>query len=585
MWDGVLRTTGFSGLDVAVQDCEDPQYVMSVLMSTANFETAPVVPESVVICYGGRVPPPALWQDDLASSLRSIGVVGIDFEPLECVDTTNGRICIFLDDIEESILVQPSSAQFDSLRTSFLGARGVLWISSQATIDCQNPKAALSTGFLRTLRAEDNTKRYISLDIADGDLWSAGAILAVVKTYTTAFDPSCITGLLDSEFALSGGMIKIPRLYEAPAETQMMTMDASDFEAQLQPFHHEGRELRMDVKTPGMIDSLWWHDDQKANVPLPDGWVEIEPRAFGLNFRDVMVAMAQLKSNVMGFECSGIITRTGASVPVSLTVGARVCCIMYGHWGTHVRVPWTNVGFMPDSMAFETAASIPIVFLTAYHSLCDLARLEKDETVLIHSAAGGVGQAAIMVAQNVGAEIFATVGSKEKRDFIHNEYGIPYDHIYSSRNTSFAPRLMAMTGNNGVDVVLNSLAGPLLQATWNSIARLGRFVEIGKRDLEAGHFLEMAPFARSVSFFAVDLLEVQRLKGKVISQALEEILEMVKEGSLRAIAPIAVYPVSELEKALRLMQSGKHIGKIVVAPREDDLVKVHPIFLRPLRKC
>ena len=573
MWNNILQSTGFSGLDLEVQDCEDPGYVMSVMMSTAKPQNIPDIPESVIISYDSEVKPPAPWLDGLENALRSVTGLSPEVEPLESVDA-HDKIFIFLDNPNQSILARPTSFQFNLLRACLLGSQGVLWVSSQVAGHCQNPKAALSTGFLRTLRAENTTKRYISLDNANEDPWTASAVNAILKTYTTAFDYSQDTSCLDSEYMVSGETIKILRLYEAPAETQYMTMEASDFEAALEPFHQPGRELRMDLKIPGMMDSLCWHDDPQAYMPLPDGWVEIEPRAFGLNFRDVMVAMGQLDTSIMGFECSGIITRLSASVPDTLSVGARVCSAMLGHWGTHVRVPWTSVTSLPDSITFETGASIPVAFLTAYHSLFDLACLEKGEKILIHSAAGGVGQAATMFAQSLGAEIFATVGSQEKRELIHTSYGIPYDHIFSSRNTSFKTKLMTMTKGNGVDVVLNSLAGPLLQATWKSIARFGRFVEIGKRDLEAGSFLDMSPFTRNVSFFAVDLLQIQQFKGKVVARALKNILSMMNEGTIRPVAPITIYPISDLEKAFRSMQAGKHLGKIVITPREGDLIKV-----------
>ena len=290
-------------------------------MSTAKSQTAPVFSESVVIYDDGGVQPPASWLDNLKEHPQGVTIPAPAIKSLDCVNA-RGKVGIILDDTEQSILAQPTSAQFKSLWTTLLGARGVLWISSQVTGDCKNPKAALRTGFLRTLRAEDNTKRYITLDIANENLWTADAINSIVKTYTIAFNYSRDTSWSDSEFAVSAESINIPRLYEVPAETQSMTMQASDFEATLQPFHQSGRELRMGIETPGMIDSLCWHDDPEAGLPLPDGWVEIEPRAFGLNFRDVLVAMGQLDNNVMGLECSGTITRLGAGVPEALTVGA-----------------------------------------------------------------------------------------------------------------------------------------------------------------------------------------------------------------------------------------------------------------------
>ena len=265
-------------------------------MSTAKPQTAPDFPESAIICYDSGFQPPAPWLDQLKVSLQGVTASPAEVEPLGSFDA-HEKICIFLDDTEQSILTQPTSAQFGSLKASLLCSRGVFWISSQATGDCQKPKAALSTGFLRTLRAENRTKRYISLDIANKDPWTAGAVNSILKTYTTAFDYSQHTSSLDSEFVVSGDTIKVPRLYEAPAETQAMTMEVSDFESALEPFHQPGRELRMDIKIPGMIDSLCWHDDSQADLPLPDGWLEIKPRAFGLSWTAMLWVSSVVESS------------------------------------------------------------------------------------------------------------------------------------------------------------------------------------------------------------------------------------------------------------------------------------------------
>lgn len=141
---------------------------------------------------------------------------------------------------------------------------------------------------------------------------------------------------------------------------------------------------------------------------------------------------------------------------------------------------------------------MPVAFITAYQSLYETAKLREGETVLIHAAAGAVGQAAIMLAQNRKAEIFVTVGTDIKRTFMMETYGIPADHIASSRDTSFASMIMAKTGGKGVDVVLNALSGSLLKASWNCIASFGRFVEIGKRDIEQNKALNMAPLGEQL---------------------------------------------------------------------------------------
>lgn len=156
-------------------------------------------------------------------------------------------------------------------------------------------------------------------------------------------------------------------------------------------------------------------------------------------------------------------------------------------------------------MSFITAATIPVVYCTAYHALFEIGRLSKGDSILIHAAAGGVGQAAVMLAQRAQTEVFVTVGTAEKKALMQQHYRIPDDHIFSSRDSSFQQELMHITKNRGVDVVLNSTAGETLHQSWQCLAPLGRFIEIGKRDLIGNSNLEMRKFGEAVTFSAVDL--------------------------------------------------------------------------------
>ena len=160
---------------------------------------------------------------------------------------------------------------------------------------------------------------------------------------------------------------------------------------------------------------------------------------------------------------------------------------------------------IPEKMTFETAASIPIVYATVYYSFIHLANLRKGESVLIHSAAGGVGQAAVTLAQYLGAEIFVTVGNTEKKKLLMDRFKVPEDHIFSSRHTSFVQGVQRMTCGKGVNVVLNSIAGEGFRQTCQCVARMGRFIEIGKRDILTNARMDMAMFDRNITFSSVDL--------------------------------------------------------------------------------
>ena len=285
--------------------------------------------------------------------------------------------------------------------------------------------------------------------------------------------------------------------------------------------------------------------------------------------------MGQLEGGYMGFECSGVITRTGAAAASQgFKAGDRVAMLLRGHYSNKVRQHWTSAVHMPDDMSFEVAATLPMSYSTAYFCLYEMARLQKGERVLIHAATGGFGQAAIVLAKHVGAEIFVTVGTEKKRDFVVKKYDIQPDHIFTSRDISFASGVLAMTQGKGVDVVLNTLAGALLQEGFNCVAQFGRFIEVGKRDLELNSSLEMGAFTRAVTFSSIDLLQLGEFKGHDVHRVLKDVIHLYNEKVIVPVEPVTVYPISEVEKSFRLMQAGKHMGKIVISANPNDLVPV-----------
>ena len=183
---------------------------------------------------------------------------------------------------------------------------------------------------------------------------------------------------------------------------------------------------------------------------------------------------------------------------------------------------------IPDDISFETAASIPIVYTTACYSLVHLARLKRGETVLIHSAAGGVGQAAIMLAKHLGATIFVTVGNNGMKALVMQSFGIPEEQIFSSRDTSFVQGIKRLTCGRGVDVVLNSIACEGFRQTCRCVATLGRFIEIGKRDILMNSRLDMEMFNRNVMFASVDLTLVFGHDPVLGASILREIFDMLR---------------------------------------------------------
>lgn len=230
---------------------------------------------------------------------------------------------------------------------------------------------------------------------------------------------------------------------------------------------------------------------------------------------------------------------------------------------------------IPETMSLEHAAGFPIVYATAFHCLVEVAGLKKGESVLVHAAAGGVGQAALMLAIHIGARVFATVSSESKKKTVA-KYGVPEEHIFYSRSLDFAPMIMQQTNERGVDVVLNSLAGEALRVTFECMAPCGRFIEIGKRDFVTNGRLDMAPFLHSVMFAAFDLNTILQHDPPRVKSILAGAMGLWQRGIFRPTSPFTAFRYSRLQQAFRRVQAGKHSSKVVLTIDDDDTVDALP---------
>lgn len=284
-----------------------------------------------------------------------------------------------------------------------------------------------------------------------------------------------------------------------------------------------------------------------------------------------MVAMGQIPDSLLGFEASGTILRVGSDV-AGLSPGDQVYVLGHGAHRTVFRTKGKFCQRIPPNLSHEEAATIPLVHATACYALMHIAHIHKGQSILIHSGAGGVGQAALQLANHVGLEIFTTVGSEDKRTLVHKEYNIPYDHIFNSRDLSFAKGVMRMTGGRGVNCILNSLSGEALRQSWHCIAPFGHFIEIGLKDILNNTRLDMQPFLQDASFTFINLKRVMTGNPDLLAEILEEVSYYLSGGILKPVTPIKVYPLSDMESAFRLMQVGKHRGKIALSWVGDDVV-------------
>ncbi|WP_171168283.1 type I polyketide synthase [Streptomyces sp. I05A-00742] len=322
---------------------------------------------------------------------------------------------------------------------------------------------------------------------------------------------------------------------------------------------------RLELRDPGLSHRMAWVAAERPSVG-PDE-VLIEVRAVGLNYRDVMETLGMVRPNAevstvtgqyLGLECAGVVAAVGSRVE-DLVPGDRVCAGALRCLASHVVTPRYLVSAIPATMSFAEAATLPMTFLTVHHALDHLARLTAGETLLVHGAAGGVGLAALQFARARGAELIATAGTPAKRDLLHL---LGVGHVLDSRSLDFAEQVRVRTAGRGVDVVLNSLAGEALTRSAELLAPGGRFVELGKRDIEAGSRLPMGIFEDNVTFCSMELNQLLK-RGPLPSCTLEDIVDQVRSGSYRPL-PHQSYPAERVTEAFRALRHSRHLGKVVV---------------------
>ena len=379
-----------------------------------------------------------------------------------------------------------------------------------------------------------------------------------------------LRGSAEPEVAIRDGMVFVARLETAEIDDQhgedQPTVVSTD------------EPVALEAGAPGRLDSLRYYLSERRGPG--DGEVEIEVHAAALNFKDLLKAMGTISATVLenthfgdafGMECSGVVVRVGKGVN-DLKPGDKVIASPSGGcFRSYVTTDQRFVYPKPRGLSMEEAPNF-IGFLTAYYSLVEVARLRAGETVLIHNATGGVGLAALQVAQWSGAEIFATAGTSEKRQYLR-DLGIA--HVMDSRTLQFADDVKEATAGRGVDVILNAMSGEALIKSFALLAPYGRFVEIGKRDIAENTGLPMNTFNRNASFMAVDLDRMFHDRLPILDHLIRSVCERFERGDFQAI-PTTAYPAAEVELAFRHMAQSRHIGKIVLSMHKQQ-VQGYPV--------
>ncbi|WP_261561774.1 SDR family NAD(P)-dependent oxidoreductase, partial [Frankia tisae] len=423
-----------------------------------------------------------------------------------------------------------------------------------------DPGAALYWGFGRVLGREHPELRPVLLDVTHGPRGRVADIVTGLSALLSAPDTDI------DQVAVRDGRRHVGRLVAA-------TGGPGEPSAGVTPWRRAEQAVRLSPDRPGGWDGLTLRP--LVRRPPGPGEVELVVTASALNFLDVMKMMGTYPdprgAGLLGTECAGIVTAVGDGV-TNPVVGDRVVACAMPALASHLTVRADHTRQVPDWLADVDAAGLPMVTATAWYGLNDLAGLAPGETVLIHSAAGGLGLAAVGVARHLGATVIATAGTVEKRRHLA-DLGI--EHVFDSRDLGWAEQTRAVTGGRGVDVVLNSLTGAAIGLGLDLLAEGGRFVEVGKKDIYGGRTISLSAFQKGIGLHSVDLSALMTRHPVRFARLLRDVWDRVEARDLPPL-PVITRPFADVAEALREMSHGTHIGKFVVRIDPADLPPAAP---------
>nr|A0A3G9H990.1 RecName: Full=Highly reducing polyketide synthase ALT1; Short=HR-PKS FUM1; AltName: Full=AAL-toxin biosynthesis cluster protein 1 [Alternaria alternata]BBG74267.1 polyketide synthase [Alternaria alternata] len=567
-WDSLLRQTGFSSVDV-VYDAPSPYQVNANIIARAASEPqardeksngALGAPKAVLLHAPGDEVSERAAQ--IRSSLEESGLDTslISIEQFQANATDTQGIIVSLLDLTTPFFASMSASKLTAIQSlvANLGSAHMMWIlpRAQKDVSCSDdPAYGMSLGLIRTLRSERSVAiTTVEVDTFDNAAFSAVARLAIKLAHQQQGDRTSISSGSDldpdREFVLTKGVLETGRFHPVSLTHEMAAHAPAS----------EATTLR--IGRAGLLQTLKWVD---LAIKEPEhNEVVVEPRCVGLNFRDVLVCMGIVEANdvSIGLEGSGVVRKVGNGV-TGLQAGDRVFYMADNCFSSQITISALRCVKIPSSLSFEQAATMPCVYATVIHSLLDMGGLQSGQSVLIHSACGGIGIAALNLCRAMpGVEVYVTVGSEEKVQYLMQEFGLAREQIFHSRDTSFVEDVRAATGGRGVDVVLNSLSGELLHASWECVAPYGKMLEIGKRDFIGKAQLAMDLFEANRSFIGIDLA---RFDAARCGRLLQRTIDMYVAGAIQPVAPIKVFGATEAEASFRYMQKGTHLGKIVVS--------------------
>jgi NADPH:quinone reductase-like Zn-dependent oxidoreductase/malonyl CoA-acyl carrier protein transacylase/NAD(P)-dependent dehydrogenase (short-subunit alcohol dehydrogenase family) len=558
----ILETSVDAEAEAARELCYKTEWEPAIVYDDTTSSKA-LFDAEVVIIHGE-----APIQIDTASVLSDrllalTGAAPVTGSLTSLAETSSDKLCIVITELDTPILSSLDAPSFEALQRLLTTIRGALWVVRGAYVDSHNPDANMIMGLSRTLRSEGTLMKFATLDL-DGveNLEITHQVSTIIRVFTETL--SAGSKMEETEFVERDGQLMTPRIVNDSALNEFVDQQIHPSATEPASFTDIQRPLRGVLQTPTVLDSLVFEHDQPH--ALSEDEVEFQVKAVGINYSDAETDSA------IGLECSGTVTAVGAKVP-NLRAGDRVAGFTpRGSLSTVTRAHYPFLFKLPDHTTLESGAAIPLAYCAASYALRDQARLCEGETVLIHDAASATGQAALSITQMVGADVWATVRSVSEKTLLMLEFGIPEDRILYACTEAFAETIKEATGGRGLDVVFDTLTKRQLNsASSDVLAEFGRYISI---NASQNNITSTKPNTSTIS---VDIIALSKCRPRLFQRTLSDVARMLKHGQIQPIHDVKLYDISGLAAALHDVQMAGPHGKVVIVPRNDDLVMVSSV--------
>ncbi|TQV90381.1 polyketide synthase [Cordyceps javanica] len=583
-WEKALKGAGFSGVDFILDDYPHPYSTASTMVATLlpPRSTEGASHGSVAyLLYSDGIGKDSPLVSRTADEMTRNGV----FCELLHIDaamdlTSNSRIVAFLD--KKNMLLTFDAERLALFQHLVSSASTMVWVTSSGIMTGANADGGVLAGLLRTVGTENPTAKFLFMDIAVQDIateeWDDIVSWLSTKEARLQGSLSELGTFEDREFSWHNGCGWVSRLRPDAKLAEQQRLGAFPARtAEMLPIDSQGA-VRAAFETPGILTSLYFRPYTELLRALPHDYIEVKVAAVGLNWKDLGIAAGTFDANNLSAEYSGIITNVGGSVK-SFAVGDAVYGMGHGHLGNYTQVPACFAAKLRPTDDLIAVATMPLVFMTAVYAFDHVTTLKAGEKLLIQSATGGLGLAAIQLAQAKGADVYATVGSEDKKQFLIENVGLSATHIFSSRDVTDLQRAMHVaTDGRGFDVVLSAVRGKnMLYETFKILAPLGRLIDVGRIDVMNGSRLGLELFQKSITFTSFDLGLILENSPEVASKLMESVHTYYRTGVIAPIHPYAVSTVDQLPQTLLKFSKGTHVGKHVISFQDPEaLVRMVP---------